>query len=260
MIAQQQNLDTIANNLANVNTAGFKKEFAQFESLLYQKLQTKTTDNEGQPKPVIGQVGLGVRTSAIVSGFSQGSLLATDLPFNFAIEGNGFFAVRKYDGSTAYTRNGAFGLALMEDGTWALSNADGFAVLDMDGEPITFPADIDASKIQIDPYGNISYPDAEGVIAARAVIGRTQFNNPAGLLKMSGSLFAATENSGEPRVEAEDTALKLSKVHVGYLEASNVQIADEMVNMIVAQRAYETNSKSIQASDEMLQQANNLRS
>lgn len=270
MIAQQNNVDTISNNLANVNTVGYKKETVEFKSLLYQKLQTKTTDNNGDPKPVIGQVGSGVRTSAITSRFKQGNLTATENTFDLAVEGNGFFNVMTPSGEVAYTRNGSLQWAIGVDGL-ALSNTDGYPILDTEGEPISVPMDTDVEKLTVDGDGKIyekvdvPYIGVSGdtkyktELQFRAQIGLTQFNNPSGLLRVSGTMFTETPASGAPRSEASDPSLKRSAIRSGYLEASNVQTVDEIVNLIVAQRAYEMNSKVITASDQMLQQANNLR-
>ena len=270
MIAQQTSVDTISNNLANVNTVGYKKETVEFRSLLYQKLQTETTDNNGDPKPVIGQVGSGVRTGAITSRFSQGNLTQTDEPFDLAIEGDGFFAVQTPNGETAYTRNGSLLFAIASDGL-ALTNSEGYPLLDTTGTPIVLSGDTDVSKISIDVDGKVieavdePYTAADGTTkyntkhVERAQLGIVQFNNPSGLLKVSGSMYQESLASGEPRMEVEDEALKRSVIRSGYLEASNVQTVDEIVNLIVAQRAYEMNSKVITASDQMLQQANNLR-
>lgn len=259
MISQQTSLDTISNNISNINTTGYKKESTQFQTLLYQKLQTKVTDNNGDPKPVIGQVGLGTRVSGIVSDFETGTLQETGGDFDFALEGSGFFMVRTIDGSTAYTRNGAFGLAIDSTGT-ALATAEGYQVLSSEGEPIVFGSEVELSSLEVDEYGRISYTDLEGnIVDTGYIIGRAQFNNPAGLEKISGTLYKQSENSGEARIEGQDAAIKSSKVIRKYLESSNVSAADEMVDMIVTQRAYEMNSKIITAADEMLQQANNLR-
>lgn len=259
MIAQQTSLDTISNNMANVNTTGFKKETVEFQSLLYQKLQRQVTDNNGDPKPVIGQVGLGVRTSSIVSQYTQGTLLETSNTFDMAIEGDGFFMVRTADGSTAYTRNGSFGLAIAAEGI-TLANAEGYELLNTAGEPIIFNTSWDPTNVSVNEFGELLYLGDDNVnMQTGVMIGLAQFNNPAGLEKMSGSLLRATDNSGEARLESEDTALKKSKIFAGYLEGSNVQVANEIVDLIVTQRAYEMNSKSITAADEMLQQANNLR-
>ncbi len=270
MIAQQTSVDTISNNLANVNTVGYKKETVEFRSLLYQKLQTETTDNNGDPKPVIGQVGSGVRTGAITSRFTQGNLNATENPFDLAIDGEGFFAIQTPNGETAYTRNGSLVFAIATDGL-ALTNSEGYPLLDTTGTPIILEPTTDVSKLSVDVDGKIIEEVSEAYTAAdgttkyntdhivRAQLGLVQFNNPSGLEKMSGSMYRETAASGTPRLEVEDEALKRSSIRSGYLEASNVQTVDEIVNLIVAQRAYEMNSKVITASDQMLQQANNLR-
>ncbi len=260
MIAQQNAVDTISNNLANVNTTGYKKETVEFKSLLYSKLQTKTEDNEGNPKPVIGQVGLGVRTASVTSRFTQGILTATGNDTDFAIEGSGFFLVRTGEDSIAYSRAGNFNISLAADGNLGLADSDGNPILSTTGEPIEFDPEISSSRVFVDDHGNFFYRNIDETITDLEMqFALAQFNNPAGLEKISGSLYIQTEASGEARLESEDDALKVSKVHSGYLEASNVQTVDEMVNLIVAQRAYEMNSKIINASDEMLQQANNLR-
>jgi len=259
MTAQQTYVDTISNNLSNINTTGYKKEQAEFKSLLYQTLQQKQTDSEGKPKPVSAQVGLGVRTSAITSHFTQGSLISTGNIADIAIEGDGFFMVQLQDGSVAYTRNGSMKFMLGVDGL-TLADSDGNLILDDQGQAITFPKDIPSSKITIDASGRIMYPDENNNAKASGVqIGLVQFANPAGLEKIYGSLLKETDASGVPLVETQTDEVVKSKMHQGYLEASNVQAVDEMVNLIVAQRAYEMNSKAITASDEMLKQANNLR-
>ena len=260
MIAQQTNVDTISNNIANVNTNGFKKQSTQFQSLLYSKLQRKVTDNNGDPKPVIGQVGSGTRVSGLVSRFTQGNFTETGNPYDLAIEGQGFFVVQLQNGSVGYTRDGALNMNVDTDGI-TLSTSSGAALLDVNGEKVTVPNTYDISKVTIDNEGNLCYPDALNNPEPIGVkIALVQFNNPAGLEKTSNSIYLETANSGTPRYEETDAALKHSRIVTGYLEASNVQVVDEVVNLIVAQRAYEMNSKAIQASDEMLQQANNLRS
>lgn len=259
MISQQTSLDTISNNLSNINTAGYKKENAQFSSLLYSKIQSKVTDSEGKVKPVIGQVGSGVRVTGIVSSFTQGTLQESNNDWDLAISGNGLFSVRDSDGNTAYTRNGSFHIAIGAEGV-TLASADGYPVLNTKGQPVVFNNNWDISKVTMDEYGNLMYPDANNIAQRTGIqIGLTQFVNPAGLEKAGGSLFYETESSGAPLKEVENNNLKQSKIHTGYLEASNVQTADEIVNLIVTQRAYEMNSKVITAADEMLQQANNLR-
>lgn len=259
MTAQQLNLDNISNNLANVNTTGYKKQTTEFKSLLYQTIQQKSTDSEGNPKPVGVQVGLGVRNSAITSQFTQGTPVETGGAYDFMIDGKGFFMVQMPDGTTGYTRNGSFTLAVGENGH-TLANSDGYPVLDATGLPIVLDNNLDVSKISIDTNGNICYPDATNNAQPIGIsIGLAQFNNPAGLEKASDSLLLESPASGAARLESQDANLTKSTIRSGYLEASNVQAVDEMVNLIVAQRAYELNSKCITASDEMLQQANNLR-
>lgn len=259
MIAQQTNVDTIANNLANVNTTGYKTEVAEFKSLLYQTLQTRTTSANGESKPVGAQVGLGVRNSAITSQFDQGNLLAASSDTAFAIEGAGFFGVRGAGNQTYYTRNGNFTMARGTNGM-TLATTDGFPVLSSTGTPITFAANLDVNKISVSSDGQFLYPDANNNPQPLGIrIGLYQFTNPSGLEKTDSSLYLATAASGVALNEATNANLTDSTVNQGYLEGSNVQVADEMVNLIVAQRAYEMNSKAIQASDEMMQQANSLR-
>ena len=289
MISQQTNVDTISNNLANVNTIGYKKEAAEFKSLLYQTIQKQSDDNNGDPKPYGVQVGLGVRNSAITSRYTQGTLTETGNDFDFAIEGDGFFAVQTEDGKTAYTRNGSFTFAVGAKGI-TLADSEGNPVLNTDNKPIVLnskndesrgavlpdsesnPAvnaqngpmatkgSYDTSKITVDEDGNLYYPDNKNVAAPIGQrISIVQFTNPAGLEKGSNSFHYATAASGEAQKENGNASLIQSKIRQGYLENSNVQAVDEMVNLIVAQRAYEMNSKIITASDEMLQQANNLR-
>ena len=259
MKAEQINVDTIANNLSNVNTTGYKTEVNEFKSLLYQTLQTETTTANGEDKPTSAQVGMGVRNASINSVFSQGNLTASTSSTAFAIEGDGFFSVQGLDGETYYTRNGNFVLSEGVDGL-TLCNTDGLPVLDSEGNTIVFGADMVASKITVTADGTFCYPDeSNNPQSLGIVIGVYQFNNPTGLEKNDSSLYAVTAASGEAMNEATNEALSKSKICQGYLEASNVQVVDEMVNLITAQRAYELNSKAITASDEMMQQANNLK-
>ena len=259
MNAQQTNVDTIANNLANINTTGYKAESAEFKSLLYQNLQSKTTSANGANKPVSAQVGLGVRTASISSDFTQGSFLQSDNTFGFAINGKGFFAVSGVDGQTAYTRNGNFNISQGTDGL-TLCTSEGYPVLDSTGSPIVFDSSMKSSNITVNSDGAFCYPDASNNPAPIGIsIGVYQFANPTGLDKMAASLFGETDASGVAINEANDTGVNKSTIKQSYLEGSNVQVATEMVNLITAQRAYELNSKAINASDEMLSQANNLK-
>jgi len=258
MISQQSNVDTISNNLANINTTGYKKESAQFKSLLYQTIQEQSYDNTGEPKPYGIQVGLGVRTAAIASQYTQGAINDTGNDYDLAIIGKGFFMVQTPTGEVAYTRNGSFRMAAGPEG-FTLATAEGYPVLDVNGEAIVLEDEIAASEIVVNEAGELLYKTNEGLFATGYQIGLVQFNNPAGLQKLGNSLLRQTEASGAARNEAFDGSLERSGIRQGALEASNVQAIDEIVNLIVAQRAYEMNSKVITATDEMLQQANNLR-
>ena len=261
MIAQQTNIDTIANNLANVNTTGYKTEVNEFKSLLYQNIQRRTTTADGTPKPTGAQVGLGVRNASITALYGkQGPLYSSEKETNFAIDGKGFFAVQGSAGNTYYTRNGNFDWALGDNGSNMLTTSDGLPVLDTQGRPITLNNTYTVSRITVTSDGQVCYPDERNVPQPLGIqIGLTQFNNPAGLERLDDSLYAESAASGQPINEFSNNNVEKSKVLQNYLEGSNVQVVDEMVNMIVAQRAYEMNSKAITASDEMLQQANNLR-
>lgn len=259
MNAQQTNVDTIANNLANVNTVGYKTEVAEFKSLLYQTLQTKTTTANGAQKPIGAQVGLGVRNSSIMSVFKQGAMLASDNNTAFAITGSGFFALRGEDGKTYYTRNGNFNFTTAQNGMM-LANSDGLPVLDSTGQPIILGNQYVISKVGVNSSGQLTYPDANNNAQPIGIqVGLYQFPNPAGLEKVDGTLYLESEASGAVLNEANNNNLLKSEVNQGYLEGSSVQVADEMVNLIVAQRAYEMNSKAITTTDEMLQQANQLK-
>ncbi len=287
MRAQQVNVDTIANNVANVNTIGYKSQQASFKSLLYQNLQSTSTNNAGEEKPVAAEVGLGSRVSAITASFDQGKLTASTNPFDMAIEGDGFFSVRTPDGEIQYTRDGSFSLSPAQGGNM-LCTADGYPVLDQNGQEIILPAyrvvrdtqgniqydangnprrePVSSSKLVVNQDGSLGFPGYDGNVepimnnGQEVRFGLVQFNNPAGLHKEGGNNYSVTVASGNPVAEGADGNLVQSRVHQFYTESSNVDVANEMVNLIVAQRAYEMNSKAIQASDQMMQQANNLRS
>lgn len=259
MIGQQTNVDTIANNLSNVNTTGYKTQVNEFKSLLYQTLQTRTTSANGERKPSSAQVGLGVRNAAITPIFTNGPMLSNDRNTAFAISGKGFFAVRGDDGNTYYTRNGNFQWTIATNGTM-LSDSEGNPVLDTQNRPIILSNQYDPTQVSVTADGTVCYPDEQNNPQSLGItIGLYQFTNPAGLERKDSSLYQESAASGRPINEATSTTVEKSSVLQNFLEGSNVQIVDEMVNMIVAQRAYEINSKAIIASDEMLQQANNLR-
>ncbi len=263
MNAQQTNVDTISNNLANVNTTGYKAQGAQFKSLLYQELQTITTTANGDPKPTNSQVGRGVRTSTINQFFSQGSFLTNDNPAAVAISGDGFFAYQDADGNPLYTRNGNFTWALNgQGGGLVLTTAEGNKVLSTNNTPITVDGNRVASRITIGGDGKIYYPDDQGVPQPvnNQQIGLFQFSNREGLERVGSAAWKATNASGA--VINENNAagnIKKSEIVQGYLEGSNVNVATEMVNLIVAQRAYEMNSTAIQTTDQMMQTANQLK-
>jgi flagellar basal-body rod protein FlgG len=262
MIGQQVNVDTIANNLANVNTVGYKTEVNEFKSLLYQTLQTRTTTANGENKPISAQVGLGVRNASITSQFSQGAFLESENPTAFAIGGEGFFAVQGENNKTYYTRNGNFIFALGGNNTLKLSTSDGLPVLSSTGQQIQLNADqYKADRITVDESGQLMYPDADNNAQPipGMIIGLYQFQNPSGLNKEGDALYSVTAASGQALNEATNNNLDKSTIRQGYLEGSNVQVADEMVNLIIAQRAYEMNSKAVQAADTMMQEANELR-
>lgn len=278
MISEQTNVDTIANNLANVNTTGFKAERTEFKSLLYQTLQTKTTTANGESKPIGAQVGLGTRVASTTSMYTQGIMNASDSDTDFAIEGDGFFAVRGQDQKVYYTRNGHFNWSLDGQGGSMLTTADGLPVLDEAGQPIRVPEGVLAENMIVNDDGRIGYEkieripvyDEDGVTVKRYEVksenvltdqymAMYQFSNPAGLEKASSSRLVATDASGEALLERQTPGIRTSKVFSGYLEGSNVQVADEMVNLIIAQRAYEMNSKAITTADSMLETANNLK-
>lgn len=259
MRAQQTSVDNISNNLANVNTVGYKTQKTEFKSLLYQTLQTKTTTANGEEKPISAQVGLGTRVASNTSIYTQGALLASENNSDFAIEGDGFFAVRGADGQVYYTRNGSFSWSIGTTGT-TLATSDGYPVLDTNGNAIVLPAGINSGNAEITSDGTVGYRNAQGeFVGLNQKLGLYQFNNPGGLDKLASSLLRVTDASGAALNEATVAGLQKSKVVQGYLESSNVQVADEMVNLIIAQRAYQLNSKAITTSDEMLEQANNLR-
>lgn len=269
MLAQQTNIDTIANNLSNVNTTGYKRDTVEFRSLLYQTLQNPSTNNVGENKPVPAQVGLGTRTSSITTVFTQGNLQDVDQNTFMAIEGDGFFRVTNENGEICYTRDGSFGLQPVQGGVM-LCTSQGYPVLDQNNNRIILPNTVGEQDLTVDSEGNLFIPGGQNgqkipvTVTVNGqtynqAIGLVQFNNPAGLNSIGNNLYQPTPASGAPLEEDDNQGLQRSLVRQGYLEMSNVQVADEMVNMIVAQRAYEMNSKAIQASDEMLQQANNLR-
>ena len=260
MLAEQTNVDTIANNLANVNTVGYKSQSTQFKSLLYQTLRTETTTANGENKPTTAQVGLGARVASTNTDYTQGTMQANASKTALCISGSGFFAVRGADNGTYYTRSGDFTWALDNMGNRVLATSKGQEVLDYQGNPIMLPDGASGDAVSFGTDGSVAYKAADGTyIPTGQQVALYQFNNPKGLEKTGDSLFEATQASGVPLSEIATAGVTRSTIAQGYLEASNVNVADEMVNLIVAQRAYEMNSKAITTSDTMLEQANNLK-
>jgi flagellar basal-body rod protein FlgG len=250
MTAQQLNVDNIANNLANANTAGYKTRRAQFQDLLYQSIvQPGASAGQQTTVPTGLQLGLGTRAASNEIIFTQGNFTQTDNPLDLVIQGNGFFQVKRATGDTAYTRAGSFQL----DAQGNVVTADGDPV-----EPqITIPAG--AQSITIANDGTVSYLLSGQTAAQRA--GQIQiagFQNPAGLNSIGRNLYLPTDASGEPVVANPGGQEGLGTLLQGYQEQSNVSIVEEFVNLIVAQRAYEANSKVVKAADDMYQQVNNL--
>ena len=246
MIAQQYNLDTIANNLANVNTTGFKQQRAEFQDLMYETFKASGGTNDAGNSQ---QIGLGTRFASSATSFTPGPLAGTGNPLDMAINGDGFFQVLRNDGSTAYTRDGSFKIAA--DGT--LCTSDGYIL-----QPQT-QIDTRATGLAITRDGRITYMlPGESELTALPPLEIARFPNPAGLTRVGQNLYVAGGASGEAVVGAPDTD-GAGFIQGGFLEGSNVQVVEEMVKMILAQRAYEINSKAIQTSDDMLAMLNQLK-
>lgn len=252
MIGQQFNIDTISNNLSNVNTTGFKQNRPDFEDLLYQTLQLAGTPaTEVTVVPTGIQVGHGVRAAATQKLFGQGSLQNTNNVSDLALEGEGFFRVLLYDGSYAYTRDGSFKI----DANGQVVNSNGYRLL----PEVILPRDFIRESLTFSQDGRISVkvPGADDPIE----VGQLEiyrFVNPAGLESIGENLFKVTNATGEV-VAGRPGFDGMGRVVQRFLEMSNVSVVREMVNMIVAQRAYELNSKAIQTSDSMLATATGLK-
>src|SRR5262245_18224444 len=249
MQAQQINIDTIANNIANVNTTGFKQGRAEFQDLLYQSIRPAGTASSSSTQYPVGlQVGLGSRPIATVHIQRQSDVRQTANALDLVIEGKGFFQVRMPSGELAYTRDGSFHL-----------NSEGVMVTSA-GDPlepqITIPND--AMEIVIGSDGTVSVTQP-GQAAAQQVgsIQIASFQNPSGLNSIGGNLLLETAASGTATA-ATPGENGLGRINQGFLEQSNVSVVEEMVNMIVAQRAYEVNSRAVRVADDMLEQINNL--
>lgn len=251
MTAQQINVDTIAHNLANVNTSAFKRSRAEFADLLYQiqRLPGTNASNVGV-FPVGVQIGAGVRPMTVAKEWMQGNMRQTNNELDLAIDGSGLFQVARPDGTIMYTRNGSF----KRDNVGNLVTGDGDQLTPV----ITIPSG--ALKIDIGQDGTVSVL-LPGVTQASQVgqIQLVRFDNPSGLVSMGNNLFLDSFASGPALQGTGGFSTGFGVIQQGFLESSNVNLAEEMVNMIIAQRSYEINSKTIQASDEMMAIANNIR-
>jgi flagellar basal-body rod protein FlgG len=254
MIGQQANIDTISNNLANVNTAGFKKMRADFEDLLYQTVKTAGTPaTEDTVVPVGVQMGHGVKLAATQRMFTQGALQNTENATDMAITGEGFFRIQMYDGSWAYTRNGAF--EVDSDGRMVSSN--GYWLL----PDIIMPENFLPETITVSQDGRVSVIVSDINNNEPIQIGQLElyrFPNPVGLTAVGENLFKVTNASGDP-IPGRPGYEGMGKIQHKMLEMSNVSVVREMVDLIVAQRAYEFNSRTIQTSDNMLGTATSLK-
>jgi len=245
MAAQQTMVNVTANNLANINTSGFKRSQVDFQDLLYVKLKELGSEiSSGVKSPTGLEIGSGVQASSTVKVFSQGELVNTNRTLDIAITGNGFLQVSMPDGSIKYTRDGA----LYQSPNGQLSTSSGYLI-----EPaITIPTD--AVDITIGTDGSVNITTTSGT---QSVVGNIQlagFPNPSGLSSEGGNLLAETEASGTPTTGTPGEN-GFGAIEAGFLEKSNVQMITELVNLITSQRAYEVNSRAIRAGDEMLRKA-----
>ncbi|HHW13017.1 MAG TPA: flagellar basal-body rod protein FlgG [Firmicutes bacterium] len=250
MIAQQTNIDIISNNLANVNTVGYKKSRAQFQDLLYQTIRAAgSTTAQGSMNPTGLQVGHGVRLISTSKSYEQGDVMQTGNALDLMIEGDGFFQLLLPDGTIGYTRDGNFKI----DGEGRIVNNDGYIL-----QPELWIPE-NATDVIVGSDGTVSVILAgEEMPQEIGQIELARFLNPEGLINIGRNIVRPSLASGE--IQYGTAGMEgFGTIAQGYLEMSNVKVVEEMVNLIVAQRAYEVNSKAIQAADEMLQTANNLR-
>lgn len=256
MLSHKLQLDTIANNLANANTTGFKAAKVHFQDVLYQNATYATNVDDVQ-------LGAGVRPSAITPAYTQGALEQTDLPTDAAIYGDGFFRVQSADGATAYTRNGSFHLDIV-GGQRVLVNGDGLVVLGAENGPIVVGNDLSAQSLTILSNGDVQATRfdegaAKDVVTTVGQISLARFVNPEGLEQIGQTLALETATSGAPEVGVAGTTTGFGQLVGGTLEKSNVNAADEMTNMVQAQRAYSLSVQALRTLDEMIGLANNLR-
>jgi len=251
MKAQQLNIDTIANNLANVNTTGYKKSSAEFQDLLYEKVMPGgLVDGEGRALPTRVEVGHGVKLVATNKSFTQGTVVSTGNPLDLMIEGDGFFQLTMPDGTIKYTRDGSFKM----DADRSVVTSQGYRL-----EPeITIPEDAVELSISRDGIVSVMVAGDDANVQEIGQIELARFPNAAGLTARGGNIFAESPASGTPLL-ANPGLDGMGETSAGFLEMSNVETVDELVSMISAQRAYELNSKTITMADEMLQTVNRLK-
>jgi flagellar basal-body rod protein FlgG len=252
MYAQQKNIEIIANNIANVNSTAYKRSKAEFQDLMYQKTPLSAYSNDANGSTDISNdymyVGNGVKVADAHRIFQQGDLTETDNEFDFAINGEGFFQVQRPDGTYAYTRDGNFKVNANGD----VVNSSGFKLI----PPITVDQDI--REIQVAKDGTITTVSSDGTTNVLDTIQLAKFVNPTGLRPIGDNMFEETEYSGQP-IFGTPGSNGFGEIYQGYLESSNVDIVEEMINMITAQRAYEINSKTVKTIEQMMAIVNSLK-
>ncbi|SPF36282.1 flagellar component of cell-distal portion of basal-body rod [Syntrophobacter sp. SbD1] len=248
MAAQQTNMDVIANNLANANTVGFKRSRANFEDMMYENtVAAGAQTSAGTTIPTGIQIGTGTKTTSVDKLFQQGSFTETDNPLDLAVQGNGFFQILR-GSQQAYTRNGSFKV----DQNGNVVDASGYQLQPSIQVPKT------AVTLSVDASGVFTASDATGKVLQTSQIQLYNFPNPAGLQSVGQNYFIPTQASGEVSNALPGGPEGMGTILEGFLESSNINVVDEMVNMILSQRTYEANSKVIKSADEMLQMANNV--
>ncbi len=251
MKAQQFNIDTISNNMSNVNTIGYKKMRTEFKDLLYEQIKRPFNDKE-KLRPTSLELGNGVSIGATLRTFTTGSFKVTELPYDLAIDGDGFFKIKDDNGRILYTRDGSFKLSSGED-SLKIVTKDGYFLQGRDGD---IELGTEVKNTYISDSGEVVVERKTGEKEVVGDIDISYFTNPSGLKALGGNYYEETSASGEV---IEDEEVQTSMIKQGTLEFSNISVVEEMVNLITAQRAYEINSKVIQTADQMIDLANNLK-
>jgi len=252
MYAQQINIEVIANNIANMNTSSFKRNKAEFQDLMYQEVVVNPMNSSvpgvDTPGAEVIQVGNGVKTATSQKIFQQGDITATENQFDLAIQGEGFFQVRKVDGSIVYTRDGSFKL-----------NSEG-SMITSGGYLLDPEINLDENSVGmvVSKDGTVELQQLDGSKIAAGNIQLVRFLNPGGLIALGDNLYAQSDASGQPILGTPGYD-GFGEINQGYVESSNVDVVEEMISMITAQRAYELNSKTVKAVEEMMTMANNLK-